>query len=92
MLGNGLSNPQSGTRAYNMIQHRLINFMEEDKGLNRNKRPGRKVAAARRQVARTYLIEAWQNGQAEELPPKVRLAVETLVPGLGRHRDDTAKM
>lgn len=55
-------------------------------------RPGRKIGAARRECARRQLIEVWETGKAEQLPPKVRLAVETLVPELGRLRHDQEKM
>jgi hypothetical protein len=47
-------------------------------------RPKRKVQAAKRQCARAQLVEIWKAGKVEELPPKVRLAVETLVPELGK--------
>ena len=34
------------------------------------------------------LIEIWKTGKSEQLPPKVRLAIETLVPELGKVRHD----
>lgn len=55
-------------------------------------RPGRKVSAMKRRCARTQLMEVWEKGKADQLPPKVRLAVETLVPELGRVKHDQTKM
>ena len=55
-------------------------------------RPGRKIGAAKRECARMQLIEIWKTGKSEQLPPKVRLAIETLVPELGKVRHDQAKM
>lgn len=55
-------------------------------------RPGRKRSAAKRQCARAQLMEIWKQGNACQLPPKVRLAVETLVPELGKVRDDQKTM
>jgi hypothetical protein len=49
-------------------------------------RPGRKVSAAKRQCARAQLVEIWKDGKVEELPPKVRLAIEALVPELVKAR------
>jgi hypothetical protein len=51
-------------------------------------RPRRKIQAAKRQCAREQLVEIWKEGNADRLPPKVRLAVETLVPELGKVRND----
>ena len=53
-----------------------------------SKRPGRAVAAARRQLAREHLVkysstEAWM-----DLPAVIRVAIESLVPEIRRRRDE----
>ena len=55
-------------------------------------RPGRKIGAAKRECARMQLIEIWKTGKSDQLPPRVRLAIETLVPELGKVRDDQKTM
>lgn len=48
----------------------------------KKQRPGRKLGAAKRQCARAQLLEVWQEGKSTEIPAKVRVAIETLVPEL----------
>jgi hypothetical protein len=64
-------------------------WMKEEKKIPR---PKRKIQAAKRQCARAQLVQLWKEGNADRLPPKVRLAVETLVPELGKVRDDQKTM
>ena len=55
-------------------------------------RPGRKIGAAQRECARMQLIEIWKTGKSKDIPPKARLAIETLVPELEKYRHDQETM